>query len=432
MSNWGQMIRTQNGGLSWTQQVNPTSNPLYDVFFINQNKGWAVGLDSTILRTTDGGQNWERVITNASEGYRFASVFFIDEMKGWVVGIYGSILLTEDGGLTWQEINSGTSKTLNSVYFIDSKNGWIAGADGTILRTLDGGYTWLKQYTPVATNTLTSIYFNDFLTGWVSGEGGSILRTDNGGFMHPPGTFWKDNLGLPISDNEETISTIEVDVSEVIREGYILTGIEVFIDSIMHSRVSDLEILLTHNDITQTLVFHVTDNGANLLWTKLLDDANITITDGTAPFSGDHKPYQALSAFNGMDPNGEWTLTIYDSENGHEGILNAWGIKPLFEKVISIDEQVAIKSDQEIILSQNIPNPFSETTSISWSSEVSGQNLLKIFNINGQEIATLINKFMPAGEHTVNFDGSCLSTGLYYYQLRVGDLIQTKKMILQR
>lgn len=430
MSNWGQMIHTQNGGLSWVQQANPTSNPLYDVFFINQNKGWAVGLDSTILRTTNGGQTWERVITNASEGYRFTSVFFIDEMKGWVVGIYGSIFITEDGGLTWQEINSGTSKTLNSVYFVDDKNGWITRAQGTILRSLDGGYTWINQYNPVATNTLTSIYFNDLLTGWVSGEGGSILRTDNGGFMHPPGTFWKDNLGLPINDNEETQSIIDVNVEGFAREGYYLTGVELYIDSIMHSRVSDLEISLQHNDVSQTLVYHVADQGENFLWTKLSDEAARIITDGTAPFSGDYKPYEPLSAFNGMNPNGEWTLAIVDNVPGHSGTLHAWGIKPMFEKVFSIDGPYTGNSDKKVQLFQNVPNPFTGTTTITWLSELSGQTVLKVYNLNGQEITTLINKNLAPGKHSVQFDGSRLGKGVYYYQLRVGDFIQTKKCIV--
>ncbi len=124
----------------------------------------------------------------------------------------------------------------------------------------------------------------------------------------------------------------------------IITGMELFIDSIIHSRVSDLEISLTHNDVTETLVYQVTDQGENFLWTKLSDDATTMITNGAAPFSGDHKPYQPLAAFNGMDPNGEWTLTIYDSEDGHEGTLNAWGIKPMFEKFISIDEETCYRS----------------------------------------------------------------------------------------
>ncbi|MFN2396309.1 MAG: YCF48-related protein [Bacteroidales bacterium] len=429
---WGEIIHTSDGGNTWTEQSNPSMKPLHDVFFINENKGWAVGMDTTIIRTTDGGQNWLQVAPYVVTGARFSSVFFIDEMKGWVVGTNGRIVLTEDGGLTWQEAESGTTASLESVYFIDQYNGWAVGDQGIILRSVDGGYHWFRQRSGVSTNYLTSVNFSDAENGWIVGEGGTIIHTTNGGFSHQHGTFHADLSDLPIHDNQETSSTIEVIVSDYIKDEYYLTGLEIYLDSIMHSRVSDLEITLTHKEVTETLVYHVTDQGSNFLWTKLTDDASKMITDGIAPFSGDHKPYQPLAVFNGMDPNGDWTLTIYDSETGHEGTLNAWGIKPLFQKVISIDEDVIDAIDQSILLSQNFPNPFTGTTSINWNSKLSGQTMLKVFNINGQQVATLVHKFMPAGEHAVSFDGSGLSSGLYYYQLTVNDLVQTKKMILYK
>jgi len=429
-SNWGEIIHTTNGGNTWTEQSNPTSNPLYDVFFINENKGWAVGLDSTIIMTTDGGQNWERVITNAANGYRFASVFFLDEMRGWVSGIYGSIMLTEDEGISWQEMESGTNDLLNSVFFIDSNNGWAVGNQGTIIRSIDGGHHWFSQQSGVDINILNSVNFIDPNNGWIAGEGGSILHTENGGFSHPYGTFGVNGLNLPIIDEEQIQSDIIVNIEDLWREEYSLIGVELFIDTILHTRVSDLEIKLSHLDVTATLVYHVTDQGANFLWTKLTDEATSLITDGTAPFSGDHKPYQALSAFYGLNPNGEWTLSIYDSEEGHEGILNAWGIKPLFKKVISIEENEMAEGPQKVQLSQNIPNPFTGRTNISWNSQISGQTILKVFNISGQEISTLLNKPLPLGKHSIEFDGSQLSKGVYYYQLTVGDFRSTKKCIL--
>jgi len=431
MNNWGEIIHTSNGGTTWTQQTNPTINDLHDVFFIDQNKGWAVGLDSTILRTIDGGLNWERGLTNGANNYMFNSVYFIDDMHGWVVGIYNSIFLTSDGGKNWQQIESGISGSWNDVYFIDQNNGWVVGAGGIVIRTVDGGHSLFRQHTCVSTNSLYSVFFSDTLNGWCMGEAGTIINTSNGGFSYEPGTFRKNGVTLPINDYEVTESTIEVDVSGVIREGYILTGLEVYIDTILHSSVSDLEISLTHNDITETLVYHVTDDGENFLWTTFKDDAEIMITDGTAPFSGDHKPYQSLSVFNGTGPNGDWTLSIYDSENGHTGTLHAWGLKPLFEKTISIRES-AVAHNNPVQLNQNIPNPFDRTTQISWKSDVSGHVVLKVYNLNGQEIKTLVNKHMPSGEYSVEFDGSSLRTGVYYCQLTIGKYSQTKKMVLMK
>jgi len=309
-SNWGEIIHTSNGGSTWAKQTNPSANPLHGLFIINANKGWAVGLDSTIIRTVDGGLNWEPKVLNISNNYRFASVFFIDEMKGWAAGLHGRILVTEDGGVTWKEINTGVSESLNSVFFIDHNNGWAAGDQGTILRSVNGGKTWFRQRTGVSTNYISSVCFTDHFKGWAVGEGGTIIQTKNGGFSHEQGTFWVEGLGLPIIENEETKSSIEVDVSEMIRNEYILTGLEVRIDSILHPRASDLEITLSHNGVTAALANHVSDQGENFLWTRFTDQAAMLITDGIAPFSGDHHSVQSLDVFNGLDPNGIWTLSL--------------------------------------------------------------------------------------------------------------------------
>ena len=108
-----------------------------------------------------------------------------------------------------------------------------------------------------------------------------------------------------------------------------------------------------------------------------------------------------------------------------------WEIKPLFEKLISVPE-AGLVSESRIQLKQNTPNPFDRTTQIKWKSDVSGHTVLKVFNIKGQEITALINKYMPIGEHSVAFDGSRLGAGVYYYRLSVGQFSQTKKMILMK
>ncbi|MBU0558573.1 MAG: T9SS type A sorting domain-containing protein, partial [Bacteroidetes bacterium] len=81
-------------------------------------------------------------------------------------------------------------------------------------------------------------------------------------------------------------------------------------------------------------------------------------------------------------------------------------------------------------LSQNYPNPFNPSTSIMYSVKESGIVSLKLYNSIGQEVATLVNGQMEAGNHTVQFNASTLSSGVYFYKIESGKFSSIKKMIL--
>lgn len=81
-------------------------------------------------------------------------------------------------------------------------------------------------------------------------------------------------------------------------------------------------------------------------------------------------------------------------------------------------------------LYQNSPNPFNPSTVVRYSTGSSGFVTLKVYDVLGREVATLVNEPRPAGTYTATFDGSHLATGVYLYQLRAGDFVQTKRMAL--
>jgi len=101
---------------------------------------------------------------------------------------------------------------------------------------------------------------------------------------------------------------------------------------------------------------------------------------------------------------------------------------------------VVAKSDNNISkdfkLSQNYPNPFNPTTTINYSIPdiVSDFNLrnvqLKVYDMLGREVVTLLNKYQSPGNYRLDFDASSLSSGIYYYRLMAGEFVETKKMIL--
>jgi len=85
---------------------------------------------------------------------------------------------------------------------------------------------------------------------------------------------------------------------------------------------------------------------------------------------------------------------------------------------------------QTFSLAQNYPNPFNPSTKISFRVAEPGKVSLKVFDILGNEVMSLVDEQKPAGLYEVKFDASSLTSGVYFYQLKSGNLIQTKKMVL--
>jgi hypothetical protein len=86
----------------------------------------------------------------------------------------------------------------------------------------------------------------------------------------------------------------------------------------------------------------------------------------------------------------------------------------------------------EYSLMQNYPNPFNPSTKISFSIPVSGNVNIIIFNSLGEEVSIIMSKEMEAGSHSIDFDGSRLPSGIYYYRMKSGDFVSSRKMIMMK
>ena len=117
-------LKQQTEEPAQTGQSAVTSN-LQSVFFLDSQRGWAVGGGGTVLSTQDGGNRWQAQTSNSSS--HLNSVYFLDPQRGWAVGGVGTVLSTQDGGNRWQVQSSGTASWLESVQFLDPQRGWGSG-----------------------------------------------------------------------------------------------------------------------------------------------------------------------------------------------------------------------------------------------------------------------------------------------------------------
>jgi uncharacterized repeat protein (TIGR01451 family) len=233
----GTIVRTMDGGETWTAQTAPTLESLNGVDFVDANNGWAVGAGGTIVHTNDGGTLWTLQTVATTDEFR--GVSFVDASHGWAVCLHpthydwmgyednwqAAIWSTADGGVTWtqQTLPAGAS-VLHSLDFVDAQNGWAVGAKyigddaygdpehrAIVYHTTNGGQTWSEQILSMDLQvTLTAVDFVDASYGWAVGfahtssePDGLTFHTTDGGQTwqrQTPGSFMMGLRDVQFSD----------------------------------------------------------------------------------------------------------------------------------------------------------------------------------------------------------------------------------------
>ncbi len=205
-SGFPRIFKTESTGISWSRQVStPVGQEFYDVDFIDDYTGYAVGTDYDIVdtitsavmyKTSNGGATWTTVVDNGLDN-TFSTVDFIDANTGWAAGHFQSltennkIYHTTNGGNTWTKQNSGLSgfnSYIKDIDFIDANTGWAAAVGNgfetidAVISTTDGGVTWIRHDINLPDYVvIRAIDFIDANTGWAAMNNGAIYNTIDGG-----------------------------------------------------------------------------------------------------------------------------------------------------------------------------------------------------------------------------------------------------------
>lgn len=193
----GTLLATTDGGKTWQSKPSSTDDVIRDLFFIDDQNGWMVvevniyqlknktDPRTYLMKTNDGGERWTRVnIKGVDVDARLVRALFSNSGRGWVFGEAGTIYSTRDSGESWTKVQSPTRHLLLGGAFLDDDRGWIVGAGGTIIQTADGGDSWSKASTPQPNGYPIRFNATSFVNnrlGWAVGSGGTVCRTINGG-----------------------------------------------------------------------------------------------------------------------------------------------------------------------------------------------------------------------------------------------------------
>ncbi len=421
----------------WVYNSSPTTVQLNSLFCVDSLTCWAAGDSGVVLQTTNGGTDWILQDLGVLETIR--SIFFLNDSLGWAVSSklsdpYGSYLhKTTNGGNLWQaEYFPIENAFFQTVYFIDSLNGWVGGGGNpsTFFGTTDGGLTWnIPRFDSSDYSTLpvTSFSFYSPQYGFATGGGhdlvGVIWRTKDHGL-----TWHADQMGIePLQELYFIDSVNLVGVggdfeygAAIARstdggENWTYTELGIFGVCTGVSFRTDYEAWGTLGPQEQFIFSN--DSGKTWITTGTVDTFtvyDVVFTDSLHGFA--------------VGDNGDYD---YDSTYDHRGII--------LKYKADIDSTVEVAENYSLLdfnLFQNYPNPFNPSTKISWQSSVGTWQTLKIYDVLGNEIATLVNEYRPAGRYEFDFQSTTsnfqLASGIYFYILRAGNYSESKKMILLR
>ncbi len=314
----------------------------------------------------------------------------------------------KDGNLLWKK-HYGTA------------NGESAGG---ITLTPEGGYIFTGTDANSTTNDFNiycvktdadgnAIWTKDF--GGSSQEGGStIIRTEDGGYMISGYTV---SYGAGAEDG--FLVKINADGSEQWHKAFGYEHNDRFASVVQMpdggymaagSTVNFFNVNYTYTDAYLVR----TDSNGNLLWSKTFGGDK---SDGFGRLLvADDGAYATLGNTDSYGQSQDF-LFVKINENG---------------TVTDIGKNKTSSSPSKYSLKQNYPNPFNPSTCIRYSINKPGLVSLKVFNVLGQIVYTLINRHQGSGTYTVNFNASGMASGIYFYRLQSGSFVSVKKMILMK
>jgi photosystem II stability/assembly factor-like uncharacterized protein len=475
-----QYIRTTNGGDQWTTSTIPNAPANWQgsyISAIDANTAWILmyepgGPESGgVFKTTDGGNSWNQQTTafSPNTGGFPKIIHFFNANDGVCIGNpnpigYWEIYTTSNGGTNWNRVSqsnvpASTSSEVTFFWYSSSGNSiWFSGGDanlsaGRLFRSTNRGLNW--EVFPLPDGGVAVPAFKDTQNGIVAHfvPSNKLFKTTNGG------ETWTEILPFNVPFTSAFIS-----YAPGTPGGYMM------VSAVYPGLVSTNGSAYTLDD---GITWNVCDNSVSRGLLSDFADENTgwcgSSTNSVYRYYGPPLPVELVSFNSSVYGNNiqlNWQTATEINNQGFEvyrngnkiAFVDGKGTTPETQDYSFIDKnlqsgiynyrlkQTDFDGTQEVVgeltvyltlpeqfsLEQNYPNPFNPTTTIIYSIPSTAVVTLNVYDVLGNEVATLVNEEKTAGSFEVNFNAADLSSGIYFYKLQAGNFIDTKKMILLR
>jgi photosystem II stability/assembly factor-like uncharacterized protein len=405
------IIKINSQTVTWVEQTSGLTTQLTSVSAVNPNHAWACGYAGRVLRTTNGGANWVSVNSSPIPGtLDLHTIFGIDSMTALVGGSGASSFLfrTTDGGATWSQVFTETGGFINSVQFGNSTAGFMMGdpvaGRWSLWGTTNQGDTWDSS---------------SFYLPQVGAEAG----WNNAFFFDVTAGVWFGTNNTRVYKSLTLVNwTTQVTTGQ-------LNSYAIWFNNPIIGMTGGTALLITSNAGTtwQSTVTPLPGT-ANLSGITGSGSLWLVTRQATAIYSTTNLGLTWITSYTA--PAGSYRHITKDREQSlvYFAVRNNGGISK-GQITVGI-EPISSFIPQNYKLHQNYPNPFNPVTNLRFRLPVEGYVTLSVFDAAGRIIDEPVKQNLKAGEYDISYDASKLTSGAYFYSLRVNDFVQTRKMIL--
>src|SRR4030095_570021 len=459
------LYKSTNGGSTWSALPITVTGPAVTFIWYSVDKIGSTlvisGDYGVVAKSTDGGTTWSSNSTLYSTALMYDVQTLPNSPKVWVVGrpfttTTKQIFYSSNSGANWTTYDLGITGDFFSISMINQNTGYISGQNSKVLKTTNGGQNWIMKTNPSGSNY--SLYTTEFLnenTGFTfvnfaTVAGGNVFKTTDGG------DNWTQYSTGGTSENIYAADMVDVNtgyccynpsnrpVYKTTNGGVnwapLTTGLT---GSIRDVAAVTADIVYVGQTSGTQRMAKTTDGGST--WSLLtlpvaVDIASIDFKDANTGYVCGNLTTAICKT---TDGGTTWSFqnahtitlgkihvsagdTVY-ALGGNTAILRAAG-SALTGNINFSGNTIP----DDYSLGQNYPNPFNPSTKINFTIPKAGLVSLKVFDVTGKLVSILINDLdMNAGTVIYDFNGSELSSGIYFYSLIADNqLIATKKMVL--
>ncbi len=411
-SNPGLILNAQ-----WAQQNSGTVARLTDVALLDSVTSIAVGEHLTILKTTDAGLTWKISAAPLSHpALTWNAISFVNSSVGLIVGDSGGVATSIDKGESWTLRTIPSGQRYLCALALPGGHLYVGGDSGWVFSSSDTGKSWIRERAtawPIRslfyhfTNAITVPIFaltpysvciqdmvsrfswsENYLPGYEAlGSAAADAEFCLGGSVAFVVGAGGDLLVTPSIFRKQAPDTTWQQVATGLAPGIALSGVSVPSTTVAYVCG------------TQGSVYKSVDGG----YTWMSQSTQTTRTISAVHFLNEMRGFAV----------GDSGLILYTSNGGSKAVGVQKATPPM-----------------EFRLDQNYPNPFNPQTSISYKIPASCFVSLRLYDLLGRQVRTLVEEQQGPGPHTISFNAIGLSAGTYIYRLQVGRYVAAKKLVL--